>query len=1154
MDISKYVIGRFLKDTPNCMVRQHIDSFNEFLNEKIPNFIRNSNPFILTLEDERQIHIYIGGPNGKVNYKSPFFDDTILLPHACRLENKTYALDIYCDIHIKYIFDETSEIKIFKDVFLGQIPLLLKSSLCYLRSLTSTELFDIGECKYELGGYFIIDGQERVLLTQEALGSNMFYSSKRTEINTSNDVRTRTEKGSIEITTNPKEDKIEFVTKIFSESEDGTIKSYHILTIPSESKQQNDIQKITKEKDYSVFFTDRIPTFKCNGFDDEIPLLSIFYALGFTTDKDIYDVTFLGLKETTHYDSLFTEMILSHDRFLERERLKQEDQTLDVNLIILKKLTRTKSESAIFQNLYTNLFPHIEKQKESISSLFKRKGFLLGYMFKKTIDVALFGEEEDRDHFKFKRFQTSGELCFIEFRKFFNLMIENMLKELDRRLEFEKQTYKGKNIVKILSEENISYYWKSYSLLDNFKKSFKGLWDKKSGVSQILSRISYMGSISHLRRISLIIDKQSKQLGIRKLHSSSWGFTCPIDNPDGKSIGIIKSLSLFSNISTQTKISLIKSILEKQKNFKYITSINHSHYNPDWTKVFINSDLVGVICSDTNIFHYTLKQLRRSNEFNKTVSLSWNITKNIYEIFCDSGRLYRYIYQENVKSDIIKSLKNWDSIKNYMDFIDPSESETNKLSIESFSNIQSEIHGLSILSPSACIIPFTDHNQAPRNMFACQQVKQACSWFHTNFKQRYDTLSTILNTVQRPLLQTWTTEKILADGCISYGVNCIVAIASYNGYNQEDSIILNDSAIKRGLFSLTYYHTYDFQEEILDETLHIQSHITNLVEEPKYKETVQRLVNKDYSYLDSEGIIKIGTEIYSDTILIGMVSPVTNNNGTIETFKDVSKTSKKGQSGIVDSIYKYITTEGLRGIKIRVAEYRKPIVGDKFGSRHGQKGTVGILLAEEDMPMTSSGLRPDIIINPHALPSRMTIGQFLETISATIGLHLGCFVDGTPFSTQNRLEDIKTILNTLGYHPYGNEYLYNGMNGELIESEIFMGISFYQRFKHMVEDKINYRNTGPRTLLTHQPLEGRANDGGLRIGEMERDSLLSHGISNFIQESFMKRSDEHEFLYQKETGLLDYTDKYMKSSLKIPYSAGLFVKELESMHIQVKLI
>jgi DNA-directed RNA polymerase beta subunit len=272
-------------------------------------------------------------------------------------------------------------------------------------------------------------------------------------------------------------------------------------------------------------------------------------------------------------------------------------------------------------------------------------------MFKKTIDVALFGEEEDRDHFKFKRFQTSGELCFIEFRKFFNLMIETMLKELDRRLEFEKQTYKGKNIVKLLSEENISYYWKSYSLLDNFKKSFKGLWDKKSGVSQVLSRISYMGSISHLRRISLIIDKQSKQLGIRKLHSSSWGFTCPIDNPDGKSIGIIKSLSLFSNISTQTKISFIKSILEKQKNFKYITLINHSHFNPEWTKVFINSDLVGVITSETNIFHYTLKQLRRSNEFSKTVSLSWNIIKNTYEIFCDSGRLYRYIYQENLKSD-----------------------------------------------------------------------------------------------------------------------------------------------------------------------------------------------------------------------------------------------------------------------------------------------------------------------------------------------------------------------------------------------------------------------------------------------------------------------------------------------------------------------
>jgi DNA-directed RNA polymerase II subunit RPB2 len=210
-------------------------------------------------------------------------------------------------------------------------------------------------------------------------------------------------------------------------------------------------------------------------------------------------------------------------------------------------------------------------------------------------------------------------------------------------------------------------------------------------------------------------------------------------------------------------------------------------------------------------------------------------------------------------------------------------------------------------------------------------------------------------------------------------------------------------------------------------------------------------------------------------------------------------------------------------------------------------------IPEEDMPTTKDGLRPDIIINPHALPSRMTIGQFLEGMSGKVATHLGVTVDGTAFNTEYRIADTKEILTQLGYHPYGNEFLYNGMNGEFIEAEIFMGPTYYQRFKHMVEDKINYRSTGPRTLLTHQPLEGRANDGGLRIGEMERDSLIAHGISGFLQESMMLRSDAHKFLFQPETGRLDSDPDYPVSTVEMPYAMGLFLHEVESLHIQVKL-
>ena len=382
----------------------------------------------------------------------------------------------------------------------------------------------------------------------------------------------------------------------------------------------------------------------------------------------------------------------------------------------------------------------------------------------------------------------------------------------------------------------------------------------------------------------------------------------------------------------------------------------------------------------------------------------------------------------------------------------------------------------------------------------------------------------------------------------------------YSGYNQEDSILLNESALKRGMFHTTYYHSYDIEEEALDSAFDkgeinvlSSTEFANIATNEKYRETVTRKEGYDYSLLDSDGIIRAGVIVNDKTILVGIISPK-KVNGQIVGYNDISKIPKKGQIGFVDAVYRYPTKDGLHAVKVRIAEHRIPILGDKFSARHGQKGTCGLRVREEDMPYTASGLRPDMIVNPHAFPSRMTIGMFIELMSTKLGLEMGALIDGTPFTTQNRVNETKELLLKAGMHPYGHEIMYNGQTGEMMETEIFLAPTYYIRSKLMVEDKINYRNTGPKKLLTHQPVEGRANDGGLRIGEMERDCLISHGISKFLNESLMERSDKTEVLFQPESGLLDANPELESVILTTPYALGLTIHELESMHISTTLV
>jgi hypothetical protein len=442
-------------------------------------------------------------------------------------------------------------------------------------------------------------------------------------------------------------------------------------------------------------------------------------------------------------------------------------------------------------------------------------------------------------------------------------------------------------------------------------------------------------------------------------------------------------------------------------------------------------------------------------------------------------------------------------------------------------------------------------------------------------------MGVILNSGQIPLLKSKYLEYINKEE-MPYGVNAIVAIMSYTGYNVEDAILINAGSVARGIFRTTYFSMYETREE----SSKISGNMTNSYFSDVHTKNVTGLKpGYDYSQLDKYGLIKENTQLNDKIVVIGKV---TSNTVDSDVVIDSSVFPKKGQLGYVDKSFITEGEEGTRIAKIRIREERIPAIGDKMASRAGQKGTLGLIIPEEDMPFTEDGIRPDLIINPHALPSRMTIGQLVECLFGKACAMYGGFGDCTAFETKGPHTKVYgSMLVNAGFHSSGNQVLYNGMTGDQIYSDIYIGPTYYMRLKHMVKDKINYRALGPRTVLTRQTVQGRANDGGLRIGEMERDGVLAHGASAFLNESFMIRGDEYYMAVCNKTGciavynsslnlfLSPFADGPIKfnttldgklniqnisrfgrdfSIVRVPYALKLLIHELQTMNIQMRII
>ena len=1117
-----------------------------------------------------------------------------MYPNEARLRNMTYGTTIHYDVEVDFIMRDAEdnirvETAVLEKIFLGRFPIMLQSELCILNGLNPSVRFNMGECRNDYGGYFIIDGKEKFIISQEKFADNMLYIREY-------------------------------------DDDDGELYSHSadIRTVSEDASKPERTMSVRLVAQGARYSNGQIVVLIPN-VRKPIPLFIVMRALGVLSDKDIIEYCLLDLDKNANMIDLFIPSIHDASRIF----------TQEVALKFISTFTKSKTVSHVHDILINYFLPQLGELN------YINKAYYLGYIVYKLLLVYTKVEKPtDRDNFKFKRVDSPGRLLYDLFKEYYSLQQASIRLAIDREYYGNASRYNSVQSFPSLILLNKNEIFQDRIVESGFKKAFKGNWGsvehtKKIGVVQDVNRLSYNSFIAGFRKINLPMDSSSKSIKPRLLHSSQWGIIDPVDTPDGANCGLHKNMTLMCHITTgfsgQPMIKWMRDIigmkLLEECPRKYLFSS---------TKVFINGAWVGVLSNPDQV-NIQIKTYRRFGLISPFISAHWEIQNNEMYIFTDGGRLCRpLLYYDTIdmryafeRKEILAALQSdnftWKSlvvgmnekiaveytldsptiytpirlygvetildiqrgkIPSIIEYVDTAEEESLLITLsynardKPYTHI--EIHPSILYGFMGNQIVYPENNPLPRNAFACGQAKQAVSLYSTNFFSRIDKMGVMLNYGQIPLVKSRYLKHINNEEhpC---GENVIVAIMCYSGYNVEDSILFNEGSVKRGMFRTTYFNSYETREESSkDKGVVVDSHIANIESETN---VIGLKPGYEYNHLDMYGMIKENTELNDKIVLIGKVK--TNLDNPDRPIDD-SVFPKKGQLGFVDKTFITESEEGARLAKVRIREERMPNIGDKFASRAGQKGTVGVLIREQDMPFTSDGIRPDIIINPHAIPSRMTIGQLVETLVGKACSLYGAFGDCTAFLNVGPKEkQYGKLLVNEGFHSSGTQILYNGMTGEQIQSDIYIGPTYYMRLKHMVKDKINYRARGPRTLLTRQTVQGRANDGGLRVGEMERDGIIAHGISHFLQESMMIRGDEYFMAICNKTGTIaiynSMRDLFMSpmadgpikftgnllsemnidkitrfgrsfSIIRIPYSFKLLMQELMTMNVSMRII
>lgn len=1148
------ILDRFFKQNPYFITKHHLDSYNDFVSSKLPNIIKTLNPITVIKKEKdmgisHEINIYIGDKDGTSIFLQPPMinengDQYALLPNEARLKDMTYAAELKANILIEYKTIKDGENPLhefvrFENIRIGSLPIMLHSKLCCLQNKSGPALQALGECIKDVGGYFIIDGKEKVIVAQERIATNRIFINKS------------------------KDDKYSYSGMVRCTSVENPLfpKTINLYVMRDELKR-NEPDNMRNAIVVSL------PGFK----NHIIPLFVLFRALGVESDRDIlehivYDVDASANKKLL--DMLFFSVLAG------KSIMTQEDA-----LQFLANRVEYQSIEKVHHILLNDVFPNM-------SSSYSEKALFLGHVVNKLVRVAIGAEKEsDRDNYLYKRVDISGFLLANLFRDYYNQFRNVIRNRIDN--EYLYGPWKGRSKIKDLINKGNQLRIFDFTIITNgMLKSLKGNWGKsmvdeksdhvKQGLVQDLSRISYMGYTSHLRRVNTPIDPTAKVVAPHRLHSTQWGIMCPCESPDGGGIGLLKNFAILCNITYDIPIDEIKKVLhEHDLQPLFISSMKRGV-----CKVMINSNWYGIHSEPAKLFK-VLKDMKRSGKIDLYTSISWDVIRNEINVLTESGRCTRPLLVVEDGQLVYDPVKHaswaWSDLvkKGVIEYMDVEEIGHAYVAMHpndvSRYHTHCEIHPSTIFSVVTHNIPLANHNQAPRNVFFGAQGKQAIGVYATNYNNRIDTMSYIMHYPQRAIVGTKYMDYI-GNNELPGGANLIVAIASYSGFNQEDSIIINKSAIERGLFNLTYFKSI-IEDTELNKKNNVESVFANPLKMVQDGVDLKNIKFAKYSTLDENGFPHLNQYIQEGDAIIGKTivhkELISDNNDTTtlgglfnnqvvrEVYRDSSLIADKTVSGRIDKIIVYPNTENGKRCKIRLRKFRIPELGDKQSSRHGQKGVIGYIMPAEDMPFShQSGVVPDIIINPHAFPSRMTIAHILECVLCKTAVHLGCYVDGTPFNNYD-YSTFNSLLETrFGLEKQGNEILYNGLNGKQIETEIFIGPTYYMRLKHMVGDKINYRAAGgPITAQTRQPTKGRSNGGALRVGEMEVHCTWSHGLMHFLKESMMERSDKHELLIDNENKDIVNSLHDVKniSKVKVPYSLKLLLQEIIALGVKPEII
>ncbi|EAU35292.1 DNA-directed RNA polymerase III 130 kDa polypeptide [Aspergillus terreus NIH2624] len=1098
------------------LVKQHIDSYNYLVEVQLKKIVESSSIIRSDVDHNFYIKftdIYLGAPRraDESQDAGPAFTGSTVTPQECRLRDTTYAAPIQVDFD--YVRGRQRVRK--RGYAIGRMPVMLRSSKCVLANKSPAEMTVLNECPLDPGGYFIVNGTEKVILVQEQLSKNRII-----------------------VETDPKKEIVQ-------------------ASVTSSSNER-------KSKSYIVLKKDKLYV-KHNVLNEDIPIVILLKAMGINTDKEML-LLVAGVDKVYQEDfAINFEEAINLGIYTQQQALDWIGARIKINRK-QASYRRTHVQEAI-EAIASVIISHIEVKNMN----FRPKAIYVAHMARRVLmaknDPTLV---DDRDYLGNKRLELAGQLLALLFEDLFKkfcfdikMNVDKVLNKRNRAEAFDAWSVMSMHTNHITQGMNRAISTGNWSL-----KRFRM---ERAGVTHVLSRLSYIAALGMMTRISSQFEKTRKVSGPRALQPSQFGMLCPADTPEGEACGLVKNLALMTHITTNDEEGPIRNLIFMLGAEDIQTLGGKELYGPGCYTISINGTPTA-LTRRPKYFLNAFRRLRRMGRISEFVSIYINHHQHAVHVATDDGRICRpLIVVENGKSTVqthhLEKLREgtmqFDDFlaQGLVEYLDVNEENDSLIAIYekdiSETTTHLEIEPFTILGAVAGLIPYPHHNQSPRNTYQCAMGKQAIGAIASNQFLRIDSILYLMVYPQKPMVKSRTIELTKYDQ-LPAGQNAIVAVMSYSGYDIEDALVLNKGSVDRGFGRCQVFRKY------VTNLKSYSNGTKDMLTPPSYENDAPI---RKHALLESDGLAAVGEQVNAGEVYINKSTPDQANSFGIGgpdpnrpiNYMPTPMTYKLPDPAYIDQVLLSVTENENQLVKVLTRQTRRPEVGDKFSSRHGQKGVVGIIADQADMPFTDQGINPDIIMNPHGFPSRMTVGKMLELVAGKAGVLSGQHGYGTCFGG-SPVEEMSQILIDKGFSYGGKDYLTSGITGEALPFYVFTGPIYYQKLKHMVQDKMHSRARGPRAILTRQPTEGRSRDGGLRLGEMERDCLIAYGTSQLLLERLMISSDRHEIDVCEKCGFMGYLNwcqrcKSSRSVVKmvIPYAAKLLIQELMSMNVTARL-